>query len=103
MLIGDGQVSMGSTVVKPNARKVRRIGNGKVLVGFAGTTADAFSLLERFETKLDEYPGQLLRAAVETAKLWRTDKFLRYLRMIVIFFFFCRNVRSFASCRKIGG
>ncbi len=84
VLIGDGQVSMGPTVVKPNARKVRRIGNGKVMVGFAGATADAFSLVERLEAKLDEYPGQLLRACVETAKLWRTDKYLRHLDAVLI-------------------
>ncbi len=71
VMIGDGQVSMGPSIVKPNARKVRRIGNGKVLTGFAGSTADALTLLERLEAKLDEHPGQLLRAAVETAKLWR--------------------------------
>ena len=84
VLIGDGQVSMGNTVVKPNARKVRRIGNGKVLAGFAGATADAFTLVERLEAKLEEYPGQLLRAGVETAKLWRTDKYLRHLEALLI-------------------
>lgn len=84
VLIGDGQVSMGATVVKPNARKVRRIGNGKVMAGFAGATADAFSLVERLEAKLEEYPGQLLRAGVETAKLWRTDKYLRHLEAMLI-------------------
>lgn len=84
VMIGDGQVSMGNTVVKPNARKVRRIGNGKVMAGFAGATADAFSLVERLEGKLEEYPGQLLRAGVETAKLWRTDKYLRHLEALLL-------------------
>lgn len=81
VLIGDGQVSMGGTVFKPNARKVRVIGNGKVIVGFAGSTADCFALLDVFEKKLEEYSGQLLRAAVELAKMWRTDKFLRHLNV----------------------
>ena len=84
VVIGDGQVSMGPTIVKPNARKVRRIGNGKVIVGFAGATADAFTLVERLEGKLEEYPGQLLRAAVETAKCWRTDKYTRHLEALLI-------------------
>ena len=81
VLIGDGQVSQGGTVFKPNARKVRVIGNGKVIVGFAGSTADCFALLEVFEKKLEEYSGQLLRAGVELAKMWRTDKFLRHLNV----------------------
>jgi ATP-dependent HslUV protease subunit HslV len=78
-MAGDGQVSLGQTVVKGNARKVRRIGNGLVLAGFAGATADAFTLLERLEAKLERHPGQLERAAVELAKDWRTDRFLRRL------------------------
>ncbi|TYZ63259.1 hypothetical protein PybrP1_009450 [[Pythium] brassicae (nom. inval.)] len=77
-LIGDGQVSLGSTVVKPNAKKVRRI-NDNIVAGFAGSTADAFTLMERLESKLDEYPGQLARSCVELAKAWRTDKYLRRL------------------------
>lgn len=79
-LIGDGQVSMGSTVVKPNAKKVRRI-NDNIVAGFAGSTADAFTLMERLESKLEEYPGQLTRACVELAKNWRTDKYLRHLEV----------------------
>jgi ATP-dependent HslUV protease subunit HslV len=84
VMIGDGQVSLGASIVKPNARKVRRIGDGKVMVGFAGATADAFTLLERLEAKVEEYPGQLLRAGVETAKLWRTDKYLKHLEAMLI-------------------
>jgi len=84
VVIGDGQVSLGASVVKPNARKVRRIGGGAVVVGFAGATADAFTLLERLEAKVDEFPGQLLRAGVETAKLWRTDKYLKHLEAMLI-------------------
>ena len=83
-MIGDGQVSMGGTVFKPNARKVRIIGGGKVICGFAGSTADCFALLDALEKKLDEYPGQLLRAGVELAKMWRTDKFLRHLEALLI-------------------
>jgi ATP-dependent HslUV protease subunit HslV len=85
VIAGDGQVSMGNTVMKPNARKVRRIGEGeKVIAGFAGATADAFTLFERLERKLEEYRGQLLRAAVELAKDWRTDKYLRNLEALMI-------------------
>ena len=73
VIAGDGQVSMGNTVMKPNARKVRRIGDGKVIAGFAGATADAFTLFERLERKLEAHRGQLMRAAVELAKDWRTD------------------------------
>jgi len=73
-MAGDGQVSLGQTVVKNNARKVRRIANGKVVAGFAGATADAFTLLERLEAKLERFPDQLERAAVELAKDWRTDR-----------------------------
>ncbi len=85
VIAGDGQVSMGNTVMKPNARKVRRIGEGeKVIAGFAGATADAFTLFERLERKLEQYNGQLLRASVELAKDWRTDKYLRNLEALMI-------------------
>jgi ATP-dependent HslUV protease subunit HslV len=83
-LAGDGQVSLGNTVVKGNARKVRRIGNGNVLAGFAGATADAFTLLERLETKLERFPNQLERACVELAKDWRMDRYLRRLEAMLI-------------------
>ncbi len=82
-MAGDGQVSLGQTVVKANARKVRRIGGGAVLAGFAGATADAFTLLERLEAKLERFPGQLERAAVELAKDWRTDRYLRRLEAMM--------------------
>jgi len=81
---GDGQVTLGETVIKGNARKVRRIFNGEVLVGFAGATADAFSLLSKFEAKLEQYQGQLERAAIELSKDWRTDKYLRHLEALLI-------------------
>ncbi|WP_343608733.1 ATP-dependent protease subunit HslV [Novosphingobium sp.] len=84
VIAGDGQVSMGNTVMKPNARKVRRIGDGKVIAGFAGATADAFTLFERLERKLEAHRGQLMRAAVELAKDWRTDKYLRNLEALMI-------------------
>ena len=85
VIAGDGQVSMGNTVMKPNAKKVRRIGaDGKVIGGFAGATADAFTLFERLEKKLEQYNGQLLRAAVELAKDWRTDTYLRNLEALMI-------------------
>lgn len=85
VIAGDGQVSMGNTVMKPNARKVRRIGaDEKVIAGFAGATADAFTLFERLERKLEQYRGQLMRAAVELAKDWRTDKYLRNLEALMI-------------------
>jgi ATP-dependent HslUV protease subunit HslV len=84
VIAGDGQVSMGNTVMKPNARKVRRIGDGSVITGFAGATADAFTLFERLEKKLEQYRGQLMRAAVELAKDWRTDKYLRNLEALMI-------------------
>ncbi len=80
---GDGQVSLGQTILKSNARKVRRMNEGKVLSGFAGSTADAFTLFERFESKLASYNGQLVRAAVELAKDWRTDRFLRRLEAML--------------------
>jgi ATP-dependent HslUV protease subunit HslV len=84
VIAGDGQVSMGNTVMKPNARKVRRIGDGSVIAGFAGATADAFTLFERLEKKLEQFRGQLMRAAVELAKDWRTDKYLRNLEALMI-------------------
>ncbi len=83
VIAGDGQVSMGQTVMKPNARKVRPLGHG-VIAGFAGATADAFTLFDRLEKKLEQYHGQLLRAAVELAKDWRTDKYLRNLEAMMI-------------------
>lgn len=83
-MAGDGQVTLGETVIKGNARKVRRIFNGQILVGFAGATADAFTLLSKFETKLEQYQGQLERAAVELGKDWRTDKYLRHLESLLI-------------------
>jgi ATP-dependent HslUV protease subunit HslV len=84
IVIGDGQVSMGQTVMKPNARKVRRLHDGSVIGGFAGATADAFTLFERLEAKLERHNGQLMRAAVELAKDWRTDKYLRNLEAMMI-------------------
>lgn len=81
---GDGQVSLGQTVVKGDARKVRRLAGGKVIAGFAGATADAFTLLERLEAKLEQYPDQLTRACVELAKDWRTDRYLRRLEAMMI-------------------
>jgi ATP-dependent HslUV protease subunit HslV len=81
---GDGQVSIGQTIVKANARKVRRLTKGDVIGGFAGATADAFTLFERLEAKLEQYPGQLMRAAVELAKDWRTDRYLRRLEAMMI-------------------
>ena len=80
---GDGQVSLGQTVVKGNARKIRRIAQGRVLAGFAGATADAFTLLERLEAKLERFPDQLERACVELAKDWRTDRYLRRLEALL--------------------
>lgn len=81
---GDGQVSLGQTIVKGDARKVRRLAGGKVVAGFAGGTADAFTLLERLEAKLEQHPGNLTRAAVELAKDWRTDRYLRRLEAMMI-------------------
>jgi len=83
-MAGDGQVTMGDTVIKHGARKIRRLYNGKILAGFAGATADAFALFSRFEAKLEEFRGNLGRAAVELAKDWRTDKSLRYLEAMLI-------------------
>ena len=79
VIAGDGQVSLQSTVIKPNAKKVRRLGDGKVIGGFAGATADAFTLFERFEGKLEKHQGHLVRAAIELTKDWRTDRVLRRL------------------------
>jgi ATP-dependent HslUV protease, peptidase subunit HslV len=84
VIAGDGQVSLGATVIKSNARKVRLLGAGQVIGGFAGATADAFTLFERLEAKLEQYPGQLTRAAVELAKDWRTDRYLRRLEAMMI-------------------
>jgi ATP-dependent HslUV protease subunit HslV len=83
-LAADGQVTLGETVMKGNARKVRRLFNEKVLTGFAGATADAFTLLSRFESKLEQYQGQLERASIELTKDWRTDKYLRNLEALMI-------------------
>ncbi len=84
VIAGDGQVTQGHTVMKPNARKVRPLGDGRVIAGFAGATADAFTLFERLEGKLERHQGQLMRAAVELAKDWRTDKYLRNLEAMLI-------------------
>ncbi len=84
VIAGDGQVTLGQTVIKGNARKVRTIGKGNVIAGFAGATADAFTLLERLEAKLDQYPEQLMRACVDLAKDWRTDRFLRRLEAMMV-------------------
>jgi ATP-dependent HslUV protease subunit HslV len=84
VIAGDGQISLGQTVIKSNARKVRSLGKGDVIGGFAGATADAFTLFERLEGKLDQYPGQLTRAAVELVKDWRTDRFLRRLEAMML-------------------
>jgi ATP-dependent HslUV protease subunit HslV len=83
VIAGDGQVSLGNTVIKSNAKKVRRIGKGDVIAGFAGATADAFALFERLEAKLETYPGNLARACVELAKDWRTDRYLRRLEAMM--------------------
>jgi len=91
-IAGDGQVTVGSTVMKHNAKKVRKLYNDKILAGFAGATADAFTLFERFEAKLEQYHGNLTRAAVELAKDWRTDKVLRRLEALMIV---ADNERSF--------
>jgi ATP-dependent HslUV protease, peptidase subunit HslV len=84
VIAGDGQVSMGQTVVKGVARKVRRLAGGRVVAGFAGATADAFTLIERLEAKLEQYPEQLARACVDLAKDWRTDRYLRRLEAMLI-------------------
>ncbi|MGZ5849795.1 MAG: ATP-dependent protease subunit HslV [Methyloceanibacter sp.] len=84
VIAGDGQVTLGQTILKANARKVRRVGAGRVIAGFAGATADAFTLFERLETKLERFPDQLKRACVELAKDWRTDRYLRRLEAMMI-------------------
>ena len=84
VVAGDGQVTMGNTVIKHEARKVRRLYNGKVIAGFAGATADAFTLFDKLEQKLDQFNGNLMRAAVELAKDWRTDKLLRRLEALLV-------------------
>src|SRR5687768_4859017 len=84
VIAGDGQVSLGTTVIKANDKKVRSVGKGDVIGGFAGATADAFTLFERLESKLEQYPGQLTRACVELAKDWRTDRYLRRLEAMMI-------------------
>jgi ATP-dependent HslUV protease subunit HslV len=84
VIAGDGQVSLGETVIKANARKVRRLGSGEVIAGFAGATADAMTLFERLEAKLEQYPTQLARACVELAKDWRTDRYLRRLEAMML-------------------
>ncbi|MGD9589741.1 MAG: ATP-dependent protease subunit HslV [Pyrinomonadaceae bacterium] len=83
-MAADGQVTLGETVIKANARKIRRLMNGEIITGFAGATADAFSLLSRFEGKLNEFQGQLERAAIELSKDWRTDRYLRHLEALLI-------------------
>lgn len=84
VIAGDGQVTFGNTVIKSNAKKVRRLGNGNIIAGFAGSTADAFTLFERLEAKIEKYSGQLTRACVELAKDWRTDRYLRRLEAMMI-------------------
>ena len=84
VIAGDGQVSLGQTIIKATARKVRSVGNGNVIAGFAGATADAFTLFERLEAKLERFPDQLKRACVELAKDWRTDRYLRHLEAMMI-------------------
>lgn len=92
VIAGDGQVTVGATVMKHNAKKVRKMYNDKILAGFAGATADAFTLFEKFESKLEQYHGNLTRAAVELAKDWRTDRVLRRLEALMIV---ADNERSF--------
>ena len=84
VIAGDGQVTFGNTVIKSNARKVRRLGDGSIIAGFAGATADAFTLFERWEGKIEKHSGQLTRACVELAKDWRTDRYLRKLEAMMI-------------------
>src|SRR6202167_839229 len=84
VVAGDGQVTLGNTVMKANARKVRRLGKGDVIAGFAGATADAFTLFERLESKIEKHPGSLARACVELGKDWRTEKFLRRLEAMMV-------------------
>src|SRR6201996_3066024 len=99
VVAGDGQVSMGQTVVKGNARKVRRLAGGKVVAGFAGATADAFTLIERLEAKLEQYPDQLARACVDLAKDWRTDRYLRRLEAMLI----VANATEIYTVTGVGG
>jgi len=84
VLAGDGQVTLGESVIKHSAKKIRRLYNNNILAGFAGSTADAFTLFSRFETKLEQYHGNISRAAVELAKDWRTDKYLRHLEALLL-------------------
>ena len=84
VIAGDGQVSLGQTIIKGYAKKVRRLGKGDVIAGFAGATADAFTLFERLESKIEQYPGQLTRACVELAKDWRSDRYLRRLEAMML-------------------
>lgn len=84
VIAADGQVSLGNTVIKSSARKIRTLNNGKIIAGFAGSTADAFTLFERLESKLEKHPEQLMRACVELAKDWRTDRYLRRLEAMMI-------------------
>src|SRR5213080_199581 len=84
VMAGDGQVTLGESVIKHTAKQIRRLYNDKIIAGFAGSTADAFSLFSRFESKLEQYHGNLGRAAVELAKDWRTDKFLRHLEALLL-------------------
>lgn len=84
VIIGDGQVTLGDTIMKGNAKKIRKLTDGSIIAGFAGSTADAFTLFERLEAKLEVYPGKLTRACVELAKDWRTDKYLRRLEAMLI-------------------
>ncbi len=102
VIAGDGQVSLGQTVIKSNAKKVRRLGRGDVIGGFAGATADAFTLFERLEAKLEQYPGQLTRACVELAKDWRTDRYLRRLEAMMIVADAGANSRLDGNRRRIG-
>jgi ATP-dependent HslUV protease subunit HslV len=98
VIAGDGQVSMGNTIVKGNARKVRRLAGGRVVAGFAGATADAFTLIERLEGKLEQYPQQLARACVDLAKDWRTDRYLRRLEAMLI----CADQESIFTLSGVG-
>ena len=98
VIAGDGQVSMGPTIVKGNAKKVRRLAGGKVLAGFAGATADAFTLIERLEAKLEQYPDQLARACVDLAKDWRTDRYLRRLEAMLI----CADATAIFTLSGVG-
>ena len=98
VLAGDGQVTLGESVIKHTARKIRRLYQDKILAGFAGSTADAFSLFSRFESKLEQYHGNIGRAAVELAKDWRTDKFLRHLEALLLV---CDKDQTFLLTRSV--